>query len=68
MIELEEKLNALGDCYDFIKIAIKEINEYTDLSDKVNELNNIADSIKSLYMGTRDELQEYSKDEYEILI
>ena len=65
---LEDKLNALGDCHDFIKIAIGEINEYTDLSDKVNELNNIADSIKSLYMDTRDKLQEYSKDEYEILI
>lgn len=68
MIELEEKLNALGDCYDSIKIAIKEIYGYTEFKDEINDLKDIADSIKSLYMDTRDELQEYSTDEYEILI
>ena len=68
MIELEEKLNALGDCYDSIKIAIKEIYGYTEFKDEINDLKDIADSIKRLYMDTRDELQEYSTDEYEILI
>lgn len=68
MIELEEKLNALGDCYDSIKLAIKEIYGYVEFEDKINDLSDIADSIKNLYMDTRDELQEYSKDEYEILI
>ena len=65
MIELEDKLNALGDCYDFIRMAIKEIYEYG--LDEQNELEDIATDIRDKYMEVRDELQEYSSTEYEEL-
>ena len=57
---LEDKLNALGDCHDFIKIAIGEINEYTDLSDK-NDIKKI-EKLLFKYLDSNSSVEELNID------
>lgn len=55
---MEDKLCAIDDAMDFIKLAINEINEYPKLSDLVSELEEIKDDLLDCYREIEEEIRE----------
>ena len=59
-----EKLDAICDAIDFIRLAMQEIEEYNSLSDIVDELDDLCIELQEEYDETRDKVQELYEEEY----
>lgn len=63
---MEDKLSALNDAMDFIKLAIQEIEEYSDLSDFKFDLDEIKMDLMDKYREVEEEIQEQEERDYDL--
>lgn len=63
---MEDELSALDDAMDFIKLAINEIKEYSDLSDFKFDLDEIRMDLMDKYREVEEEIQEQEERDYDL--
>lgn len=63
---MQDKLSALDDAMDFIKLAINEIKEYSELSDFKCDLDEIKMDLMEKYREVEEEIQEQKERDYDL--
>lgn len=63
---MEDKLMALEDSIDFIKLAIQEIEEYSDLSDFKCDLDEIKMDLIDKYREVEERIREQEDINYDM--
>lgn len=63
---MQDKLSALDDAMDFIKLAMQEIEEYSDLSDFKCDLDEIKMDLMEKYREVEEEIQEQEERDYDL--
>lgn len=63
---MEDKLNAIEDAIDFIDLAMKEIEDYSDLTSPKYNLDEVKMNLMEIYREIEEEIQEQEDINYDM--